>query len=103
MEVKIPDDPFVRELLPEFVDSWISDIETQFGPLIKNKNSDDLYRLAHTLKGSCFQFGLDEIANMGIELMGYAKEKNWQKASDMEKNIMKHLNEVKVFLDKSDM
>lgn len=76
----LPEDPFIRELLPEFIDTWIDDLENQFGPAIDNRNSQDLYRLGHTLKGSCFQFSLDHIANMGIELMGYAKEENWDQA-----------------------
>lgn len=78
--MKLPEDPFVLELLPEFVDTWIQDIEDQFKPLIDAKNSDELYRFGHTIKGSCFQFGLDEIAEKGIELMGYAKQKDWNNA-----------------------
>jgi HPt (histidine-containing phosphotransfer) domain-containing protein len=96
--VKIPDDPFVRELLPEFVDSWINDIETQFHDYIEKKNTDDLYRLAHTLKGSCFQFGLDEVAQLGIELMGYAKNKDWDNASRLYQSIIDSFYGVKQFL-----
>ncbi len=96
--MKIPEDPFVRELLPEFVDSWINDINEQFSVLIDTKNGDDLYRMAHTLKGSCFQFGLDEVANMGIELMGYAKEKNWDKAREMEEKLVNSFKEMKEFI-----
>ena len=81
--VQLPNDPFVLELLPEFVDTWIQDIDAQFDELIQAKNSDELYRFGHTLKGSCFQFGLDEIAALGIELMGYAKNKDWENAVQM--------------------
>jgi len=78
--LKLPEDPFVLELLPEFVETWIQDIDDQFQPLINSKNSDDLYRFGHTIKGSCFQFGLDEIAEQGIELMGFAKIQDWDNA-----------------------
>jgi HPt (histidine-containing phosphotransfer) domain-containing protein len=98
VKMKLSDDPFVRELLPEFVDNWISDIDSQFKQLIETKNSDDLYRFAHTLKGSCFQFGLDHIAQLGIELMGYAKEKDWESAAAMEDKIRSSFLEVKEFL-----
>jgi HPt (histidine-containing phosphotransfer) domain-containing protein len=98
VKMKLSDDPFVRELLPEFVDNWISDIDSQFKQLIETKNSEDLYRFAHTLKGSCFQFGLDHIAQLGIELMGYAKEKDWERAAAMEDKIRSSFLEVKEFL-----
>ncbi len=99
--MKLSDDPFVRELLPEFVDNWLNDIDTQFKNLIEAKNSEDLYRFAHTLKGSCFQFGLDHIAQLGIELMGYAKEKNWENAAQMEEKIRSSFLEVKEYLQKN--
>lgn len=75
--MNLPEDPFVRELLPEFVDTWLQDIDEQFPILIAEKNSDNLYRFGHTLKGSCFQFGLEEIAQLGIELMGLSKNQQW--------------------------
>lgn len=85
--MNIPNDEFIRELLPEFLESWLDDIDSKYDLYIEEKNSQDLYRLAHTLKGSCFQFGLDEIAHMGIELMQYAKDQDWQKASAMKDQI----------------
>ena len=94
----MPDDPFIRELLPEFVETWIGDIDTQFDSYLEQKNSTDLYRLAHTLKGSCFQFCLDDIANMGIELMGYCKSEDWENASRMGPLIKKSFADVKSFL-----
>ncbi|MFP4529196.1 MAG: Hpt domain-containing protein [Candidatus Kapaibacterium sp.] len=85
--MKLPEDPYVLELLPEFIDTWIVDIDEQYDKYLKEKNADELYRLAHTLKGSCFQFGLDEIAEMGIRLMGFCKEKNWEKAAALKDPI----------------
>ena len=41
----------------EFVDTWIKDITDQYHLYIKEKNSAELYRIAHTIKGSCYQFG----------------------------------------------
>jgi hypothetical protein len=87
--LKLPQDPFVLELLPEFVDTWIQDIDDQFKPLIDSKNSDDLYRFGHTIKGSCFQFGLDEIAEKGIELMSFAKTQDWDNAISKGTDIRK--------------
>lgn len=99
--MKIPEDPFVRELLPEFVDTWIDDIKTQMTPLIESKNPDELYRLGHTLKGSCFQFGLDDIAEMGIKVMGYSKKGEWDKAAEMEPKIIESFEKVKKFVEEN--
>ena len=96
--MKLPDDPFILELLPEFIDTWINDLETQFQSIIDSKNSDVLYRFGHTLKGSCFQFGLDDVAAMGIELMGFSKEQNWEKALELYPTIKSSFDEVKQFL-----
>lgn len=97
-QVKLPEDAFVKELLPEFVDSWINDIENQFDDLVNNGNFDDLYRMAHTIKGSCFQFGLDEIAELGIKLMEYAKNKDVQNAVKIKDKIITLFYEAKEYL-----
>jgi hypothetical protein len=97
--VKISDDPFIRELLPEFVESWINDINGQFDSLIEMKNGEELHRMAHTLKGSCFQFGLEDVANMGIELMACSKEEKWEDAMSLKPKILDAFYEAKNFLD----
>lgn len=97
--MEFSNDPYVRELLPEFVDTWLFDLDSKFKSLIEAKASDDLYRFGHTLKGSCFQFGLDNIAQLGIELMDYAKKNDWVKASQMENKIRMALLEVKQHLE----
>ena len=71
--MKLPDDPIILEILPEFVDQWLDDLTHLFPTLVATKNSQDLYRMGHTIKGSCAQFGLDDVSLMGIELMSYAK------------------------------
>ncbi len=96
--MKLPQDAFIRELLPEFVDSWINDIKNQFEDFIVNGKFDDLYRMAHTIKGSCFQFGLDEIAELGIKLMEYAKNRDVQNAVQMKDKIIGLFYEAKEFL-----
>lgn len=96
--MKLPEDPVILELLPEFVDTWITDIASQFKVLLETKNSDEMYRLGHTLKGSCFQFGLDDVAQMGIQLMAYARNQEWDNAADLEMKIRNTFDEVKSFL-----
>jgi len=98
--MNIPEDPVIQELIGEFVDTWILDIENDFKRLVETKNSEDLYRLAHTLKGSCFQFGLDDIAHLGIELMDKAKAKEWDIALTYEQPLREKFIEVRNFLNK---
>ncbi len=93
--MNIPDDPVIQELIVEFVDTWIEDLDRDFKRLIEEKNSDDLYRMAHTLKGSCFQFGLDEIAELGITLMDKAKANDWDAAKEFEEPLKDKFKEVK--------
>ncbi len=98
--MNIPDDPFIQELLPEFVDTWLNDLE-QMPLLVKEKNSDDIYRMAHTLKGSCYQFGLNEIGDMGVEIMGLSKEGKWEVIGDMHPKLVKSFQEVKKYLEEN--
>ena len=96
--MNIPDDPFIRELLPEFVDTWIQDLNEQYALYIREKNGAELYRLAHTIKGSCFKFGLNEIAELGITIMGMAKEADFDKAAPMGEKLINYFNDVKTFI-----
>jgi HPt (histidine-containing phosphotransfer) domain-containing protein len=98
LKLRMPDDPFVRELLPEFIDSWISDIEEQYSKLLNDKNSDDLYRLAHTMKGSCYQFGLTELGDIGIQLMKHVKDANWTIIEQYKLLILNKFVEIKEFV-----
>ena len=99
--MKMPEDPFVRELLPEFIETWMEDINNQLRPLVESKNENDLYRFGHTLKGSCFQFGLDDTAKLGIELMGYARAHDWDSAMAMEKKLIDGFLEMKKFVEEN--
>lgn len=101
MEVKIPEDPFIQELLPEFIETWISDLDNQFDNLIASQNDADLYRLAHTLKGSCAQFGLDDISKMGIELMGHTKNKDFETAATYGPPLKAAFRYVKQYLEEN--
>lgn len=97
--MNLPNDPMIRELLPEFVDAWINDIDEQFKPLMDAKNSGELYRFGHTIKGSCLQFGLDEIATLGIQLMELSKVQDWDNAIIIEQKIRDSFIDVKKFLE----
>lgn len=75
--MKLPSDPFVLELLPEFIEDWLEKLSDEFDPAIKEKDSETLYRIAHTIKGSSFQFGFDELGNLGITMMEQVNNSDW--------------------------
>lgn len=97
--MNLPEDPFVRELLPEFVETWISDIEN-YDEYEKLQQTDELYRMAHTLKGSCYQFGINDLGDMGIQLMGYAKNSDWQSSRKLTNRIKERFLEINDYLVK---
>ncbi|MCS7176246.1 MAG: Hpt domain-containing protein [Candidatus Kapabacteria bacterium] len=91
--MRLPDDPLLRELLPEFVDTWQHE-----APLIleaaHKQNDAELYRLGHTLKGSCLQFGLTELAELGIQVMECARNHSWNAVPALYEQIVLHLQQL---------
>lgn len=97
--MELPKDPFILELLPEFLETWISDVQTQLPDILAKRDEQALYRFGHTVKGSCAQFGLGELSGMGIELMGYAKSGDWTAAAAMKSRLAAGFDEAKRFVD----
>ncbi len=100
---KLPDDKTVLELLPEFIDSWIADVHENFTVLYeaRDEKNNDFYRFAHTLKGSGFQFGLEEVGEMGKEMMSKIKEKKWDELEEYKSKLLEELVQAKEFIDKN--
>jgi HPt (histidine-containing phosphotransfer) domain-containing protein len=97
--MQIPEDPFIRELLPEFIDDWIDQIGQNFDGYVQANNFEDMYRMGHTLKGSCLQFGLDEMAAIGIEIMSLCKDQQMDKIVPMKEKLLSTFNYVKSILE----
>ena len=96
--MKIPEDEFIRELLPEFIDDWLNNINENFDNYYNDKDAHEMYRLAHTLKGSCFQFSLDDIAETGISLMELAKNEKWNEIPEYKNKLLNMFDGVNQFL-----
>ena len=94
------DDPFVRELLPEFIEQWLIDLKEQYLPAVETKNADDLYRIGHTLKGSGYQFGMTELGDIGKVVMAEAKSQNWERATELCKEIEQMLLDAQAEVEK---
>lgn len=97
--MKLPEDPFVLELLPEFIESWIDELSNNFPNLMREKNATDLYRMAHTMKGSCYQFGLNELGDVGVELMNLIKHEEWDKVNSQCNFVLGKLVEYKEYVE----
>ncbi len=97
---QLPSDPVILELLPEFIDTWIEDINKDFTPLCEAKDKDNFYRMAHTLKGSGFQFGFENVGNMGLEMMQLTKDEKWEELPKFKDLLLKEFMEVKELLNK---
>jgi HPt (histidine-containing phosphotransfer) domain-containing protein len=91
----LPNDDIILELLPEFISDWLKQLEAEFFEIIDNKDEQRLYRLGHTLKGSCLQFGLDEPAKLGITLMEHSKTQSWEAARAMYEPIKGYFLEAR--------
>jgi len=94
----LPNDDIILELLPEFVLDWQKQLEAEFHEIVDKKDEQRLYRLGHTLKGSCLQFGLEEPAKLGITLMEHSKVQNWDAARAMYDPIRGYFEEAKTLL-----
>ena len=93
--MELPKDPTILEFYEEFVEQWILDINEQFDGFVESKNSTDFYRFAHTLKGSGFQFEIQPLGDMGIELMVLIRGENWEKIPPFKERLLAVLAEAK--------
>lgn len=99
MELKLPEDEIIREMLPEFVESWVRDFTHKYDDLCRNCDEGELYRFGHTLKGSGRQFGMYEIAEFGITIMNHARNQEFEEAAELKKVLLEKLSEVKRFCE----
>lgn len=96
--MKLPNDPFVLELLPEFIEDWIDKIENEYPNLYTSRDSESLYRLAHTIKGSSYQFGFVDLGDLGVEMMRQVKSEDWNGLEQNKELFRTKLVEIKEYL-----
>ena len=97
--MKLPEDPIILELLPDFVLSWTKDIETRLEEFAKAENEYELYRFGHTLKGSSRQFGVEHLSEYGSKIQECAKTHQWAAAAELKNEILQSLQELKLNLE----
>ncbi|MCX7930531.1 MAG: Hpt domain-containing protein [Chlorobi bacterium] len=75
--MQLPDDPILLELVPEFICSWRNDCAIRLREIAGAQDREELYRFGHTLKGSARQFGFNQLAECGADVMQIARDNTW--------------------------
>lgn len=99
-ELPTADSP-LTELFPEFVQAWITELDRDAADAISRRDAESLYRLGHTIKGSFLQFGLPAHATVGMQLMTFAEQEDWNAANDYVKALLQMLRSLQQSLDHS--
>jgi chemotaxis protein histidine kinase CheA len=99
--MQLPDDPFVLELLPEFIDDWLDKLNSDYSNYKSNKDSESMYRLAHTMKGSSYQFGFAELGDIGVEMMAQVKSDDWEGVEQNKEKFRIRLLEIQEYLSQN--
>ena len=97
--MRLPDDPIIRELLPEFCAMWDTYLEGAWWPgILTSRDSQELYRFAHTVRGSFAQFRLPDGAELGRELVAAARAGDWDACEALVERLRGRLRDLKAAL-----
>jgi chemotaxis protein histidine kinase CheA len=99
--MQLPNDPFVLELLPEFIEDWLTKLDTEYIEYRTNKDLESMYRLAHTMKGSSYQFGFAELGDIGIDMMAQVKSNDWEGLEQNKEKFRTILLEIQDYLSQN--
>ncbi len=91
----LPTDPVLADLVPEFIEQWLTDCSVTWPQIRHNGNVDDFRRFGHTIKGSFLQFGFRELSTVGKDIMHDADSEDWDAADARITGIANVLAEVK--------
>ncbi len=86
----------------ELVNVFIADGKNQLDILntaIALSNAQDIRRIAHTIKGSSANLGINKLSQMCKELEVNAADNNLSRANELFNAISNEYNEVKVLLE----
>jgi CheY-like chemotaxis protein len=75
-----------RELLGDMAEIFFDEIPKWYSSLesaLKDERSDDLARIAHTLKGSSANIGAEAIRNLAVKMESAAASKDFDNAADL--------------------
>lgn len=95
----LPTDPMLADLVPEFIEQWLTDLSVTWPQIRASGSIDDFRRFGHTIKGSFLQFGFRELSAVGKEIMHDADAGDWDAAEARVIGLGNVLTEVKRRLD----
>lgn len=93
--MRISENKIIQQLLPDFIESGIDDFTTVITKIIENKSKNELYRLAHSWKGSAAQYEFPEIAEKCKELIQCSETENWSQSALLGNEILGMILEIK--------
>ena len=96
--MQLPEDPFVLELLPEFIEDWLEKLDTEYPKFVEDRDLESMHRLAHTMKGSSYQFGFTDLGDIGVEMMAQVKSNDWESLELNKQKFRNRLMEIKEYL-----
>ncbi len=94
----IPEDPILRDMLADFVESWKRDVSHKLTDIVTKKDDVELFRFGHTLRGSGRQFGMLGMSDYGALLQDFAREQQWDSASNLIPVLQSELHTIQQYL-----
>ncbi len=96
--IVVPEDPIIREMMADFVESWRRDIRDKLPQLESERKQDELYRFGHTLRGSGRQFGLLRMSDIGLHIQECARAEQWDQLPKLRADLQSELDYVQQFI-----
>jgi HPt (histidine-containing phosphotransfer) domain-containing protein len=97
--MKFSNNQLIQSLLPEFIKSGIEEFTGKFSDIIREKNKEELFRLAHSWKGAAAQYEFPELAEKCKVLQDYSNNEDWANAELLGKEILSKIYEIKEAYD----
>jgi chemotaxis protein histidine kinase CheA len=91
---KLPTDPMLADLVPEFLEQWVKDLTVTFPEIRESRSIEELRRFGHTLKGSFLQFGFKDLSVVGRHIMEDAEANRWVDADGRVHILLEILTEL---------
>ena len=91
----LPTDPVLADLVPEFIEQWMTDLTVNWADLRTRGDLEEFRRFGHTIKGSFLQFGFAELSRVGKEVMHDAETGDWEGAEARLNGIVRVLTELR--------
>lgn len=85
------------ELIELFMDSSVDQIE-QLREAVKNKETDTLRKVAHSIKGSAANLGIVQVQQTAYDIEKYGNEENIDEAAQSVEKLISEIERVKVYL-----